>query len=396
MSAAGSVTREPSRKRKDGTTVTPKTWMVVLDVSQGGERRQLRRRGFATEKEAKAVLVALAAEFQAGRRPSSSKETVTAYLERWLVARQAGVKPSTWASYRQIVDAYVKPGIGSVQLRKLDGLTLTGFYGELLASGATGARSSNGRGRPLAAKTVRNVAGMLHKAFKDAVRWGVLSSNPADSAELPRRSAPEMKAWTVEHVGVFLAAAESHPQWIVWRLLLMTGARRGEVLGLDWPDVDLTHGRITIRQTWSMAGNTPMLGSPKTAAGLRVIAVDAGTVAALKRWKTEQGRYRLAMGEGWPTTNAVTTEQDGQRIHPQVLTRRFHALCRDLAVPAIRLHDLRHTVASVALSHGEDVTVLSRRLGHADVGVTLKLYRHVMPGEDQATADRLASLFGGS
>jgi integrase len=371
-------------------------WSFVLSVSDGrGKRRQLRRRGFASKKDAVSARDELRADVKTGHLPTSSRETVAAYMERWLVARQASVKPSTWASYRQIVDAYVTPGLGSLQLRRLDGLTLTAFYGDLLANGATGARSAEGKGRPLAPKTVRNVAGMLHKAFKDAVRWSVLTSNPADSAELPRRSAPEMKAWTVDQVGVFLLAAEDHPQWIVWRLLLMTGARRGEVLGLDWRDIDLAGGRITIRQTWSMAGNKPMLGSPKTASGSRVVALDTGTVVALKRWKSEQGRYRLAMGAGWPTTTAVVTEQDGQRVHPQVLTRRFKALCRDLDVTPIRLHDLRHTVASVALAHGEDVTVLSRRLGHADVGVTLKLYRHVMPGEDQAAADRMASLFGG-
>ena len=138
---------------------------------------------------------------------------------------------------------------------------------------------------------------------------------------------------------MFLAGAESHPHWIAWRLLLMTGARRGEVLGLDWSDVDLPGGRLAIRQTWSMAGNVPMLGSPKTAAGARTVALDAGTVAALKRWRSEQVQHRLVMGAGWADTGAVVTEPDGQRVHPQVLTRRFLALCRRLAVSTIRLHD---------------------------------------------------------
>lgn len=119
----------------------------------------------------------------------------------------------------------------------------------------------------------------------------------------------------------------------------MTGARRGEVLGLDWSDVDLPGGRLAIRQTWSMAGNVPMLGSPKTAAGARTVALDAGTVAALKRWRSEQVQHRLVMGAGWADTGAVVTEPDGQRVHPQVLTRRFLALCRRLAVSTIRLHD---------------------------------------------------------
>jgi integrase len=367
------------------------SWFFVVDVdSVDGRRRQLRRRGFPTKRAAHEAMRALVA---AG--PSAyASGTVAEFLDRWINARAGALKPSTLDSYRRQIDAYVRPRIGALPLRNLDGARLTALYSDLVTGGGTGARAGPGRaGRPLAPKTVVNVAGMLHKACKDAVRWGVLTSNPADAAELPRRSQPEMRAWEVSDVRRFLAAAGDDPHLVAWWLMLHTGARRGEVLGLDWGAIDLDGRALTVKQTWSMVGTEPSMGTPKTAAGLRTIALDAGTVAVLRRWRRSQAEQRLVMGGGWPDHTAVVTEPDGRRVHPQVLTRRFKALCRVAGVPTIRLHDLRHTVASVALANGEDVAVLSRRLGHADVAVTLRLYRHVMPGEDQAAADRLASLW---
>ncbi|HUF98449.1 MAG TPA: tyrosine-type recombinase/integrase, partial [Ilumatobacter sp.] len=134
----------------------------------------------------------------------------------------------------------------------------------------------------------------------------------------------------------------------------------------------------------------------KSSADVRTISLDAATVATLKRWRTAQKAERLLMGEGWQGGHdRVVTEPDGSPVHPNTLSRRFKALCVAADLPAIRLHDVRHSYATAALAAGVPVKVLSARLGHADVGVTLKIYAHVMPGDDEAAADTVAAFIDG-
>ena len=178
-------------------------------------------------------------------------------------------------------------------------------------------------------------------------------------------------------------------------MLLTCGMRRGELLGLHWRDVDLSAARLTIRQTRGMVESRVEAGTPKTRSGARTIALDPATVAALKAWKSQQAADRLLMGDGWQDRDGlVVTEADGTPVHPQVLSRRFKAAAKRAGLPVIRLHDTRHSYATAALAAGVPVKVLSQRLGHADVTVTLRIYAHVMPGDDEAAAAQAAAVLG--
>jgi len=271
---------------------------------------------------------------------------------------------------------------------------LNALYAHLSADGRTGA---SGRTGGLSAKTVRNVHGLLHRAFRDAIRWRRLAVNPCDAADQPRKASPEMKAWTTAELGRFITVTAGDRDGAVWRLLATTGMRRGELLGLRWADVDLDGKMFTIRQTVTMVGDRPEVGTPKTAAGNRRVSIDPATVAGLKAWKKAQTAERLLMGAGWQGGHdLVATEQDGSSVHPQVFTRRFAAVVQRAGLPTIRLHDVRHSYATAALAAGVPVKVLSRRLGHADIAVTLRVYAHVLPGDDEAAAEMVAAaLFRG-
>jgi integrase len=367
------------------------TWYYVVDgPTIGGKRRQIRRRGFPTKHAATAAEAALLVELSRGTYVQPSKRTVGDYLTgEWLPAKRHTVKPSTAASYAGIIDAYIVPHIGTVRLDKVDGGLLNGLYGRLMADGRTGGSGHRGG---LSPKTVRNVHGVIHRAFGDAVRWRHLTVNPADQADPPRHAKPQLSVWSSEQLGRFIASTSTDRLAAVWHLFATTGMRRGEVLGLRWADVDMAGKRITIRQTRTMVGDRPETGTPKTAAGVRVIALDDATVAALRRWKGRQGRERLAMGAGWfDTGGLIATEPDGTPIHPQVLTRRFHAASKAAGLPAIRLHDVRHSYATAALGAGVPVKVLAARLGHADIAVTLRTYAHVMPNDDANAAAIVAA-----
>jgi integrase len=371
------------------------TWFYVVDIATAnGKRQQLHKRGFATKKEAEEAEAKVVADQARGTFVRPSRVTLGAFLlDEWLPAKSAGLRPSTASSYQRMIELYVVPSIGGVMLAEVDGSMLNALYATLLSDGRTEIRRGLGAG--LAPKTVRNVHGVLARAFRDAVRWGRIVRNPCDAADPPRGQSPEMNAWTADELAAFVRSTGSHRWAGVWRLMATTGMRRGEVLGLRWGDVDLKAGTVTIRSTRIRYGTTIATSTPKTARGNRTIAIGPATVAALKAWKRQQAADRLLMGAGWQdTTGLVVTVGDGSAPNPEAFSNRFHTLARRAGLRPIRLHDLRHSYATAALADGVPVKVVSQRIGHADITVTLKVYAHVMPGDDADAALRADTLLG--
>lgn len=221
MSAGGSISRADNG-----------TWGYVIDVpTLTGRRRQLRRRGFKTKKEAQTSLTTALSDLQRGMFVAPERATLASFLlDDWLPARAASLRPSTAASYEQVIRSYVAPTIGGVRLQAVDGGVLNQLYAALLANGRTETRRGLGTG--LAPKTVRNVHGVLTKAFRDAVRWGRLQRNPCDAADPPRGRVPEMRAWNADQLRAFTTATRDHRWAAIWALMATTGLRRGEILGL--------------------------------------------------------------------------------------------------------------------------------------------------------------------
>jgi integrase len=172
----------------------------------------------------------------------------------------------------------------------------------------------------------------------------------------------------------------------LWRLLATTGCRRGEAVGLRWADMNLDAGTVTITDQRTMAGGRVVEGSPKTQAGARTVALDPGTVVALKAWRAQQSAERLAMGRGRPDNGLVFTHTVGGGLWPQMVTSRFKSIAIDLELPLIGVHGLRHSAATWMIDAGVSPKLVQQRLGHADVSVTLWLYSHVMPGRDADAA----------
>jgi integrase len=250
-----------------------------------------------------------------------------------------------------------------------------------------GKRSNGGGG--LSPRTVRYVHTILHRASRDAVRWGRLARNPADAADPPEASAntrATMTTWTAEQVRTFLRV-EGHRLHAAFLLLATTGMRRGEALGLRWSDVELATGRASIVQTVIVVNHTATIGSPKTDAGRRTVALDPGTVTALREHRKRQLAERMLMGEGFTDHGLVFCRPDGGPLHSERFSRTFTEQTARVGLPRIRLHDLRHTWATLALSAGVHPRVAQERLGHATVEITLGIYSHVTDGlhDDDAT-----------
>lgn len=202
-----------------------------------------------------------------------------------------------------------------------------------------------------------------------------------------------MKVWSADELRVFSSSVASHRWAGVWSLLATTGMRRGEVLGLRWSDVDLDAGTVTIRSTRVRFGTTIMTSTPKTARGNRTISIGPATAAALRAWKRQQSADRLLAGASWADSSGlVVTNVNGSPPNPEAFSNLFVELAKRAGLPPIRLHDVRHSYATAALASGVPVKVVSQRVGHADVGVTLKVYAHVLPGDDEDAALRADSL----
>ena len=353
------------------------------------ERRRAVKAGFRTRKEAQAAMAKVMVAVEQQIYVAPARVTVREYLTKeWLPAVKATIRPSTYNSYVQHVDCHIVPYIGSIKLTKLTGAQANALYARLAETGTDGRRA-------LSPQTIHHVHACLHKACRDAVRWGQLSRNPLDAADPPRArgdGAKEMKTWTKEELRAFLEAIADERLHALWHTIAMTGMRRGEALGLRWGDVDFEAGRLAIRRALIPVGRDVVVSEPKTARGRRVIAIDPDTVEVLKAQAARQLDEQKLWGEGWTDSGYVFTAEDGQYLHPERVSRYWRQAIRRAMVPKIRLHDLRHTHATLALQAGVHPKVVSERLGHATVAMTLDIYSHAIPAMQEEAAALIAGL----
>jgi integrase len=362
------------------------TYSVVLDLGKAPDGKRIRKwhSGYRTKKDAERAQVELLAKADQGSYVEPSKRTMGPFLrEDWLPGLRAQVRPSTWAEHRSKVEVHLAPALGHVPLQRLGPGHLNTLYADLLERG-------------LSARTVLHVHATIRRALADATRWGLVPRNVALLASPPRPARTELQVWTAADLRGFLAHVQGDRLYALWLLAASTGMRRGEVLGLQWPDVDLARARVGVRRSLVTVGHQVVVSEPKTAKGRRSVALDPATVATLKAWRRHQTAERLAWGPAWTDAGLVFTREDGRPLHPREVTRAFtrHVLAAEL--PIIRLHDLRHTHATLALAAGVHPKIVQERLGHANIAITLDTYSHAVPAlEEQAARTVAALVFGG-
>ena len=354
-----------------------------------GKRRQRMKQGFSTKREAEAALAELMSDVQAGTTVAASADDVGSFLDEWLEGQRSRLKETTWESYRVVV-VRVKTHIGRVNLQAVTPLELERFYRTLGESGGH-------RGQGLSPKTVKNTHTVLRKAFSDAERLGLVARNPAAAARPPSVQRTERKTWSSDELKAFLGIVRDDRLFGLYVLLATTGMRRGEALGLRWGDADLDSGELHIVQTLTSINYQPVISTPKTKRSRRLIYLDDDTIEVLRKHRVRQKEERLRAGEGWvgDQFDLVFRDEFGAPLNPDWVTSDFRNKVRANDVPTIRLHDLRHTYATLALKGGVHPKVVSDRLGHASVGVTLDLYSHVTPAIGRDAANVVASsIFG--
>ncbi|MHB1343036.1 MAG: tyrosine-type recombinase/integrase [Thermoleophilia bacterium] len=357
------------------------------------ERKQQVKTGFATKKEAQVELTETLRELQHGSYVEPTKVTVKEFLSlEWLPAIEATIRPATLASYTTHVNAHLVPRIGTVPLQALSAGQINRLYGDLRKNGR--ARGPGG----LSPNSVRRIHATLHRALRDAVRWGYLSRNPVDNADPPRAVDGELaaaKAWQVADLKTFLARMHEDRLHPLWLTLALTGLRRGEALGLLWQDVNLKAGRLVVRRSLVPVNSQVVVSEPKTRRGHRSVTLDPVTVSVLKTWRRRQRDERLQWGPAWTNTGLVFTREDGTAHRPERITQMFALSVKKAKVPRITVHGLRHTHATLALAAGVHPKVVSDRLGHSTVALTLDVYSHSIPSMQEEAASKIAALVTG-
>jgi len=369
------------------------TWTAYFYVNDGVKRRQRSKAGFRTKAAALGYLNETIAALQKGELVEPIKVTFGDYLlERWLSTVEHQLRPSTWDSYHRMIRLHVVPTLGAIPLQQLTAEHFDRLYARLLNSG----RLRDGTG--LSPKTVRYLHNTLRKALHDAERKQLVTRNVAQAADPPKvrqGGNREMKTWTAEQLRDFLLATEGHRMYVAFVLAATTGMRRGEVLGVRWQDVDLVARRLAVRQTVLTLNYAVSFGTPKTARGRRLIALDGSTVAVLQAHRRRQLEER-AVAEAYHDHDLVLARPDGEPVHPDYFSQCFDRTVARLGMPRIRLHDLRHTHATLGLAAGLQPKVISDRLGHATVAFTQDIYVHAIPRLEEEAAEKVGDLIWGT
>lgn len=380
-------------RRKDGRWAAE----VSLGFGSDGKRRRVTVYG-RTKTEVREKLLKLQQDALQGLPVKPERLTVQQHVEDWLLAKKRELKPSTWLRHEAYLRKHVVSSIGAVRLQDLDHRRISALYAHLLEKG-------------LSARTVHDIAGILRHCLDDAVAQGLLRQNPAKLVPKPKYPKKEARFLSPEEIRWLLEGVKGERLEAGFVLALHTGMRPGEWLGLPWDAVDLDAGTVTVRQALHEEAGRVYIGGVKTKAALRTITIPKTVVQALREHRRRQLLERMAAGAAWQDTGLVFTNTRGG------LLRRTHIDGRDLArvikkarklaaeayekegmsrseaqakaaklLEGVTPHSFRHTHAAALIAQGVDILTISRRLGHENVKITLDLYGHLMPGQDEKAA----------
>ena len=364
------------------------SWSVVIDLGKdplSGRRRQVRRAVKGTKREAEAALVQLLHQRDSGVDRPPGRILLGEYLEKWLQDfAEHHLAPATRKRYAELLRVHVIPSLGSIPLAKLRPLHIHECYAQVLAKGRS-------------ARTALHVPRVLREALQHGLRLQLLARNPADAVEPPRPERYQAPMLAPEEVVRLLDTAEETTHGSLVHTALATGLRLGELLGLRWEDVDLQAGVLHIRQSLQrLGGHQGTFRQPKTHRSARPVSIPVATVERLKRHRVRKAEEFLAAGASRQDSGLVFTDALGLPVHHEAWRRSWRRIVERSGLAPLRFHDLRHVHASLLLQQGVHPKIVSERLGHSGIGITMDIYSHVLPGLQSQAIEGLGQLLSGS
>ena len=368
------------------------TWEIFYDVGRDPvteKRRQKSQTVKGTKRDAQRRLREILLSLEQGSYVKPNKITLGEWLTQWLKDYASmNTTDRTQESYSYIVEGHLIPSLGKVVLADLQPQHIQSYYAEKLSKGR-----ADGKGG-LSGRSVVYHHRILSKALDYAVKMGAVVRNVADVVQPPRVKKVTMNTLSLEEVTRFLEAAKETNYYVYFATLLYTGLRRGELLALRWRNLDLVQAKLIVVETAYKLGNGDyIIKEPKTAHSRRTISLPSSLVELFKVYRIDQELLRIQLGVSLGPEDFVFIRPDGSPLNPSAVTLAFQRIIKKAGLKAIRIHDLRHTHATWMLQAGVNPKVVSERLGHASVSITLDIYSHVLPGMQEAAAEKFDRLF---
>lgn len=377
MTKDGKEKRRSRRGRGEGSIYQrgDGKWTASITVGINANGRRVRKVVYgATKKEVQDKLTSLQGQKLDGMLIDSSKQTLAEFLTRWLedVARLK-LRASTFENYRAIVENHVSPKIGGLRLERVSAEHIQGLYSAMERGGASA--------------YVRRLAhAVLRKALSQALRWRKIGQNPCLAVDPPSIPDTEINPLNGEQVAKLLSAAEGDRLEALYIVAVTAGLRLGEIFGLQWGDIDLETGSLSVRRTLSEVKGNLTLTEPKTSKSRRRVDLPAIAVDALTAHRKKM------MREGFIGSHVFCNQSGGLLRRSHFHAQHYKPLLTKAGLPSIRFHDLRHTSATLLLLGGAHPKVVQERLGHSQISVTMDIYSHVLPGMQREAASALDSM----
>jgi integrase len=371
-------------ERKDGR------WCGLISLGWDGGRRKRKYFYGATAAEVQEQLLKARSDHSKRLPVSPETQTVGQFLNRWLNdSVKPGVRPRTYESYELTVRLHLEPELRKIRLERL-----TPEHVQALLN----RKSREGK---LSPRSVSYIRAVLRRALNKALRWGLIARNPATLVDPPRSVRREIAPLSAEQARALLETAKGDRIEAFYTVALLLGLRRGEVLGLSWRDVDFDRRTLHVRQTIQRLAHKLTDGKgglvpaePKTDKSRRTLSLPDGVIRALKAHRARQATERLAAGTAWRDSDLIFTSPSGKPLDPKGVHRDFKRLLAKAELPmATRLHDLRHSAASLLLAQGVPLRTIMELLGHSSLAMTANVYAHVAPAALRDIADRMDVIF---
>lgn len=356
-------------------------WLIRVYLGRDHETKKRiyhNRTVHGSMREAQTYLTRKLRERDLGRDLEGAKITLNEYLDRWLeTGVRTRVRPKTFQDYQGMLNRYIRPILGDRVLAGIRPLDLQTMYQEMTK-------------RSLSARTVRYVHVVVKSAMQQAVRWRLLLENPADGLRVPQQVRNEMRSLTIEQARVLLKAAERTRYGPVFAVALTTGMRPSEYLGLKWQDIDWARQTVSVVRSIRRLNGRWCFSDTKRLRSRRPIKLQNWIVSLLHDLRTKANAQDF-----YPEArDLIFTTPSGRPIGADYLAKHFRSTLDLAGVPRLRLYDLRHSAATIALAAGVSPKVVSEQLGHASTAFTLDTYAHVLPHmQDEAAARVEAMLF---
>lgn len=349
-------------------------------VAQVGSGKNRDTKYFETQKEANAWRHTIIEQRRQGLVFAGSKVSLSKFLDEWLVVAKTSVRPNTYQQYSQVVHQHINPVLGYIVLKDLRPDHVQSLYTNKLANGVS-------------PNTTRMIHAVIHRALNHALKLGLVYRNVADSVTRPKVVRIEMKTLNDYQVRQLIQVAESEQMRLLLWVAVVTGLRQGELLGLKWSDLDWTSRRIQVqRQVQRRKGDGLVFCEPKSASGRRVIVLGKSTIEKLRNYKNNQLKERILLGEKWQDYDLIFPSPIGTPLDPSNVLKAYKDCLRRAGLPNLRFHDLRHSAATLMLQQGVNPKIVSERLGHSDISLTLNTYSHVLPPMQEEAAEKMDDL----